>query len=171
MEKKTIAINGELFSYTIEPYFDEEGEARRVKCKALDMDMIYDLQYMPQDCIDGLHTFYETKRASQREWKKELKIGSRTYQVTFHYLGWKSDNNCWYRIVCKGAKYNKEHLSSDIEKIYTETLPALLEEKQQTEKTSPFQIRFTQNQRNKIVLLAKKEWVSISDFIVKKVFA
>ncbi len=171
MQKKTININNKEFKYTIEPYFDMEGEACRVKCKALNMDMVYDLKYMPQDAIDGLHTFYENQRALQREGKKELKIWAKTYQVIFHYIGWKSDNNCRYRIVCKWAKYNTEHLSSDLEKVYNEILPNILSRKQKTQKTSPFQIRFTQEQKNKISLLAKKQWLSISDFILQKAFA
>lgn len=171
METKIFEINWEKFEYTTQPFFDEEGEALQVKCEALGMDMVYDLKYAKQDTIDWLHTFYENKRANQREWKKQLKVWSKTYQITFHCLGFKTDDKCWYRIVCKGAKYNKEHLSSDLEKVYNQILPHLLKAKQENEKTSPFQIRFTKSQREQISLLAEKEWVSISDLIIQKVLA
>ncbi|MDO4713361.1 MAG: hypothetical protein Q4B28_01590 [bacterium] len=67
METKIFEINGEQFEYTTQPYFDEEGDAVQVKCEALEMDMIYDLEHAQQDTIDGLYTFYENKRAKKRE--------------------------------------------------------------------------------------------------------
>lgn len=171
METKIFEINGEKFEYTTQPFFDEEWEALQVKCEALGMDMVYDLKYAEQDTIDWLHTFYENKRAKEREWKKELKVWSKTYQITFHCLWFKTDDKCWYRIVCKGAKYNKEHLSSDLEKVYNNILPEILKSKQENEKTAPFQIRFTPSQREQISLLAQKKGISISDLIIQKVFA
>lgn len=135
------------------------------------MDTFYAKEDLALGIDEGIPFFIDLWLKEDVHEERLLSINGRKYKVMVHRLGKKADGKVWTRIICKGAKYNHEHPEEQVATIIEDTLPALLKQGQESKKTIPFQIRFTPSQREKISLLAKKEGVSISDFIIQKVLA
>lgn len=73
------------------------------------------------------------------------------------------------RVVCKWAWMNEIFDPEDLNLVINEIIPDYIKIKNEDNKSSNLQIRIRRSDKNKIKEMAKKEKVSISDLIIKRV--
>ena len=73
------------------------------------------------------------------------------------------------RVICKWAWMNEIFTPEDLDLVINEIIPNYIEIKLEDNKTSNLQIRIRVADKEKIKQVAKKEKMSVSDLIVKKI--
>lgn len=173
MTPHILEYKGQQFPYHIEELGDfiaDGNERIRISSEQVGLNA----EFLKEDMDDALAFLKLYINRSLKEdcvSFEQLKIWSRKYKVAIHRLGKKADWKVRVRIVCKGAKYNQEHPEEQLESIINQKIPEILKQGQAEKKTSPFQIRFTPLQREKLEQLAQKNGITLSDLIIQKVFA
>ncbi len=161
---------GQKFIYEIFPDFSHWKNFIRFVCRDLHMDEIYDKSDIQIAIDEWIPMFFDI--ASKKDIKETqiVRVQNRAYKVTIHRLWKKTDWNIWARIICKWAKYNQEHIESEVQKVISKTIPNIISS-QKEKKLSNIQIRISKENRDKLVNLARNENLSLSDFIIKKTLA
>ena len=158
------------FFYEVFPDFSHWKNFIRFVCRDLHMDEIYDKSDIQTAIDEWIPMFSDI--ASKRDIKETqiIHVQNRAYKVIVHRLWKKTDWNVWARIVCKWAKYNQEHIETEVQKVISKTIPNIISS-QKEKKLSNIQIRISKENRDKLINLAKNENLSLSDFIVKRALA
>ncbi len=75
------------------------------------------------------------------------------------------------RVICKWAWMNEIFAKEDLDLVLNEIIPNYLEIKTENNKSSNLQIRLRTMDKERIKQIAKKENLSVSDLILKKVLS
>lgn len=144
-QQEILTYKGRDYPYTIEYLDDFLGDGSewfRITCEEVGLKSEF-LKEDMEDAMEFLKLFINTQLKEDCTTFEYFVIKGKKYKINLHRLGKKADGKIWARIVCKGAKYNKEHPEEQVEHVINNTIPALITAKQSQEKTVPYQIRFT----------------------------
>lgn len=162
---------GKLYQYTIEDlgqWVEEiESDWIRISCEEVGLKAEF-LKEDLQEALEVLKLYINMNLEEDYTSTEMIHALGRQYKAKIHWLGRQQDGQVWVRVVCKGARYHQKHPKSDLQTLFTQTLPALITAQQVERKTATFQIRLTPSEKLKISTLAKQAGLTITDYLLKQ---
>lgn len=100
-----------------------------------------------------------------KKWIISYKWSKYTYTIKDEIAFWEKA----IRVVCKWAWMNEIFAPEDLNLVINEIIPNYIDIKIEDNKSSNLQIRIRKSDKEKLKEMAKKEKLSVSDLIIKKV--
>lgn len=102
---------------------------------------------------------------NMKKWVVNYNWNQYGYTVKDEIVFWKKA----IRVVCKWAWMDEIFATEDLNLVIRDIIPDYINIKQNENKSTNLQIRIRQSDKEKLKELAKKEKLSVSDLIVKKI--
>ena len=135
------------FLYEIFPDLLNWKNFVRFVCKDLNMNEIYDKTDIQSAIDEWIPLFSDMLSKNGVKETQVIHVQNRAYKVIIHRLWKKSDWNVWTRIVCKWAKYNQEHVESEVQKVISKTIPNIISSQKEKKTLEHSNKNFKRKQR------------------------